>query len=597
MQFRVVGAVVVIASILGGCAGASNTLAVPNMGAGSTTPGKATLSIRFAIPLTKQRVASHSRRPRYISPATSLVSVAVGAATPLTIPIGPSAAGCTPITPTLSETTWNTGGFPQYQAVAESTDGTAWFAGNNVFSAEQVVGANTVMPPVNLSAASDYPISITGDPIDNSMWIGRVYGSNFIDHVYFNGSTWTYAPVTVAGASTVYVTSLAAGGDGNIYYSHEASASAGSEATTLGRLVAGAYDAEYPTSLLSNGVARVKEGTDGSIWFIETDGTLGNMKVTPSPSTAVEIPGSSAGGSLLFRPIGLAVSPADGSAYYVKFDGTTTSIGHVSASGTILPDVGLPSSLNNHAITALAIGADGAIWFADYGGTIGSVTLGGTYTAFPTPLGGASSTPDDIIAAKNNLLYIAERGSDYFATVAFSYTCTASITAPVGTIPISVKAFDASGNLLSQALNVNQTIAPDTANVLSFTLNGVVDHVVLTPANAIVGSGCSAPYTSNVSISANAVDKSGNYILGSGTPTDSLGNAVQIQLSTNDPSPVTSDTFSPSTLTIPSSTSSVFAVSTNSGSSFQVGGTFVGAPPASLPAIAPITMVPSGSRC
>lgn len=91
------------------------------------------------------------------------------------------------------------------------------------------------------------------------------------------------------------------------------------------------------------------------------------------------------------------------------------------------------------------------------------------------------------------------------------YNCSAYFDAPIGTITLRVKAWDAAGgtgNVLSEAIIASQTIVEGADNAVSVTLDGVVATLTLALSDSIA-AGTASSFTATVG----GKDASGNTIL------------------------------------------------------------------------------------
>ncbi len=110
--------------------------------------------------------------------------------------------------------------------------------------------------------------------------------------------------------------------------------------------------------------------------------------------------------------------------------------------------------------------------------------------------------------------------------------CSGTIAAPVGNDTFAVKLYsgqNAAGNLLSTG-SLAQTIVANQANSVNVTFNGVVASLAVSIPTITPGTQGSAVVT------VNAIDASGNTIVGPGRYVDANGNPLTIALSDSDTS-------------------------------------------------------------
>jgi virginiamycin B lyase len=142
----------------------------------------------------------------------------------------------------------------------------------------------------------------------------------------------------------------------------------------------------------------------------------------------------------------------------------------------------------------------------------------------------------DYVSAGTNSISIAISsggtavGSPTVLNCTSGSTCSTSLTAPIGADTFSVTLYsgaNATGNVLGLG-SAAKTIVVNTANVVSLTLNGVVNSlalVVTSPTSLPAGS------TATETVTVNALDAAGYTIVAPGGYVDASGNPVAVSVS------------------------------------------------------------------
>ena len=338
-----------IGALLAGCGGggastAGSVPAGPGLGASSA------LKIHLDVPLTKSGAANR-RKPQYVSASTQSFAVTVGANPPVNVNVSSISPACT-LNTAITETNTNS---TQPNQLTKVADGTVWYGLQSGQAIKQILAGGAPGNNVSTYDASNpmYYDSITsiGPDVDGSLWTGHFdTGVYTVGHVTGGNS---YTPVSMGNFGSYFATSFASGAAaGDEYFTYEDSTP--TLQPHLGHIAAGAVDA-LPHGSLSGNAIRVKAGS-GRVWFNEDNGSVGYM-LTDGTYTTHEFTPSGTGA--ISYPAGIAVAP-DNSLYFVKVSGAQPSIGHVDSTGSFLPTISLPASLNNAQINGLAIGPDGA---------------------------------------------------------------------------------------------------------------------------------------------------------------------------------------------------------------------------------------------
>ena len=195
----------------------------------------------------------------------------------------------------------------------------------------------------------------------------------------------------------VHPSLIAAGPDGNLWFTQWQSSSLISRITTAGVVT------QWPTPSAMN-TAGITAGPDGNVWFAEElyGGTSGGClaKVTPAGEvTEYPIPTQDQ-----FSPMYVAADPA-GNIWYTDGQawGTSNIIGKFTIANGSFTEYPIPWC-SPHGIT---VGPDGNIWFAGYGNNcIGRMTPSGVVTTYPVPTAGTG--PYNITTGADGNLWFSE---------------------------------------------------------------------------------------------------------------------------------------------------------------------------------------------
>jgi len=162
---------------------------------------------------------------------------------------------------------------------------------------------------------------------------------------------------------------------------------------------------EFPLPQTGSGPSQIAAGSDGNLWFTETNPLTQKIgRITPTGVIA-EFPlvGSA------FPAVDIA-SGADGNLWVTIADtgeGSFAAIGRITLAGAVtLYPLANPASSPN----SITPGPDGALWFTELiGNRIGRITTAGVITEFPLPT--AQSQPRGIAAGPDGNLWFAESGT------------------------------------------------------------------------------------------------------------------------------------------------------------------------------------------
>ena len=569
--------VFVIGTLLASCGGGSGSVqSVPALPSSGGAKQAASLTVNLNVPITRT-ASAHLRKPQYVSTSTQSFAITVGVSAPVNVNVSSLSPACN-LGSTLVETTTSA----QPTQIMPATDGSGqlWYGttGAPFNNIGQILYGGAKGKTVNTYDAGDPSyydkIIAVGPDVDGSFWAGSFNAGTFsVGHVTGRSS---YAPVAMGTLGSFHATSFAQGAAAGDEYFTYADATPTLQ-PSIGHITAGAIDAT-PHGILTGNALRVKAGA-GRVWLNESDGSVAYMPTDGTYTVHAYVPAGA--GSLTYQA-GLMVAP-DNSLYFVMVSGTQPSIGHLAADFSSFTTISLPAFLNNAQITGLTLGPDGAIWMASITNGLFRVTTAGVVSGpYATPLGGAGAGVDDIATGSDKAIYFTEYNSAYYGRVALSYACSATVPVPPGSTTVTIKAYDgqnATGNLLSQTLNNPVTVSANGTTNLSFTLDGIVDHVNLVATPNPAPLGCFSPYAGSTTISAQAVDAGGNIIIGSGGVADAAGNPLQLLLSAAQPTV----SFSAPTLAWPAPTSSTATISNLATTPLTFSAVSTGATPANVP--------------
>ncbi len=530
----------------GGGGGGSHP-AVPSVPQ-TTAKGSGSLQFSITVAPPSGTVESKSRAPKYVSPATKSFSVSVaGTATNIDVVSGSPGCNTSYAQPSTTETPVNL----QPRGIIRGSDGNIWFV-------EDSGGSVGTLSPGG--AYVDYSTGFLENSLivgpDGGYWIGNVFSSTIGDlapdrssYNLISGLPSDVLLLTMASDRSVWFTPFTSGPFNAVYH-----------LSSTGTFLPG--DTISTTTGMTTGTPIL--GPDNAIWVTENNGTNGFIaRIAKSGSTwsltnEYPLPG------IVFA----IVNGPDGAIW-----GEDQANGHIYRI-TTTGGVSTPASITAGAVFGMTYGTDGAFWLAEYSNNlIARVTPAGAVQEFAVPT--ASAAASYIAYGSDNATYYSEQQVNKIGRLSFPVACTATLALPTGSATATVTAYDAtggasgSGNKLSiQMLPV--TVTANTTNTVNFVLNGVVKSLVI--SNAASSNPCAS--SGSVPLNVEALDASGNAIIGPGNYSDAAGDPLTITLTTTDTSG--HSTFANGVITGPSGT----APALNWSSGFQnfqtVGATVTG---------------------
>jgi streptogramin lyase len=452
MTFRLV-ALLCAASLMAACSGRmGGQTALPSVVPDSTaasraalakTPGEGSLTVRV-------KTAHPAKSPKYVSPSTQALSIAITGPTKLKEIVGLSAGakGCqSSVTdPNCSLVIAGLANCPTtkncYSASVVAYD--KYDAGSNTIPpgarklsaalnvAFSIQSGNTLIPLVLQGIVSTIAVIPGPDTtLTGSQQTGFVFPKCFLgketvsvlaldaDRNYILGPGAPAIAVVSANPAQLSVPKAKpdspntfeltppkapayAYGNELVKLTVTATPGAGSGATPKSATVDVTYSGdicgkftEFPIPTTASHPAGIAGGPDGNLWFTEDTGNkIG--RITPAGSiTEFPVPSAGAG------PYGIAAGP-DGNLWFAE--SSISKIGKITTAGSA---VEYPTLTAAAAPVDLAAGPDGNMWFTeDAADQIGRVTTGGIVSEFPVLT--AASDPFGITAGSDGNLWFTE---------------------------------------------------------------------------------------------------------------------------------------------------------------------------------------------
>lgn len=235
--------------------------------------------------------------------------------------------------------------------------------------------------------ASGEPYGIVAGP-DGAMWFTED-GGNKIGRITTGGAVTNEFTVPTSGAEP---NGIALGSDNNLWFTEFAEFGT----AKIGTVTTGGTFHEYSSGLTSTAYPLgITPGPDGNLWFTEKNAAHVGRITTAGVITEF--------GGLSGSATGTDWIASDGTNLWFTEIGTNT-IGEMNTSGTLLHEYSLASIPNSTSPGAIALGPDGALWFAEYGAagsSIGRITTAGVISSFST----SSNIPNYIATGSDGALW------------------------------------------------------------------------------------------------------------------------------------------------------------------------------------------------
>ncbi len=256
-------------------------------------------------------------------------------------------------------------------------------------------GQFQMFPLPNLNS---YPTAITLTS-DGSIWFiafqgngklnppgdvapGFTGGYSEIGHMMPDGTFQIFAlPSSIAHVA--FLTSIAAGSDGNLWFTENLDIN-GNTAQRIGRVTPAGVFSEFPLRGLVNYayLRQIIAGPDGNLWFSIEGSDKDNNAVGEFGRITLQ-------GAISIFPLGKFIVPMDvtiGPDSNLWFT-TYQTVGYITRTGSIRtfdPDPHA-ASYNRISVAGITTGPDGALWFSTADVAVGRVTTTGTFTIYPFP--------------------------------------------------------------------------------------------------------------------------------------------------------------------------------------------------------------------
>jgi virginiamycin B lyase len=505
--------------LLAGCGGGGGSQSI-----GPAVPQKLPAgsgNVQFAIDVPANTVQAKSRKAQYVSPATQSIAV-TAAGTTTNINVVSGSPGCTTNygQPSIFETAVNT----QPRGVVRGPDGNIWFVEDGGYSIGTIAPGGVYTD----NYFGYFENGIIVGP-DGALWTTSPH-NDILGHVttagavtYFGGFPEDIQYIAQAADNTVWGTAYTQGPPNKVYHiAANGSWLSADTITTQGTTTMPAL------------------GPDGAMYVTENNGVTGWIaRIAKSGSVwslTNEFP---------FATIPDAITAGPDNALWITDD--TGAVYRMTTNGAITATYAL-SPGKHVAIHTLP---DGALWVAEYDANkIARVTTTGTINEYTIPH--AATNPYDVAAGSDGI-YFSEQNANIIGRLNFPVSCTATASLPAGSATVTVTAYDAAGGaagsghvLSTQTTPV--TVTANTTTTVNFVLNGVVKSLIV--SNGTLPNTCAS--SGSVPLNVEALDASGNAIIGPGNYSDASGDPLTITLTTTDNSG--HSTFANGTITAPSAT-------------------------------------------
>jgi streptogramin lyase len=515
----------IFTTVLAGCGGGGGHVAATTPAVTKTASPQGTGKVQFSIVVPPPKTGqSKSRSPKFVSPATKSVSVAI-AGTTTNIDVASVSPGCVSdyTHPAISEI----GVGQEPRGIILGPDGDMYVVEDGG------TGLGQVTPSGAFSDANtgrlQQPVVIGGD---GEFWIGDVF-SNTIGHMSFDRQTYNefsgfpgdFNSMALAPDNTIWYTVITTTPKNVLYH-------VGADGTWL----------SGDTITLQDPAWDVIQGPDGAMWATESYGTTGFVarvaKVGGAWTLTNEFP---------FPGNAYAVTTGSDHALWISDNGDG-KVSRMTTGGIVTGQY----QASPGATRGIALGPDGAVWVTEYdANAVARVTTSGAVTEFTPP--SPESSPFAIANGSDGAVYFTERTTSQAGRIQFPVACTSSTAVPAGSAVATVTAYDGLGGAAGSGhplslVTVPVTVPLNTTTTVNLVLNGIVSSagVVAEPFDPLCSSSGSYPLTLI------ARDISGNVIIGPGGYSDAAGSPLTFTLTTTDTSG--RSTLSNAAITAPGST-------------------------------------------
>ena len=381
-----------------------------------------------------------------------------------------------PATPTYTATINWGDGTPTTQGIIQQS---STVIGNHVYTK---LGTFQVTVMISLVGAPDTAIStslalvevagpidevkdgITGDPSsiaagsDGNLWFTQS-GSGQIGRITTGGAV-TEFPTGLASGITPR--SIADGPDGNLWFTQDGAAA-------IGRITLQGVVTDFIRGFMPNSTPdMITSGPDGNLWFTDDSGAIG--RITPQ-GVVTEFTAGLASGTV---PGSITTGP-DGDLWFTEMgvDLNPSYIGRITTRGAIT-NFPLPAGreVASDGFNTITAGPDGALWFTEGSGAIGRITTSGLVTDFNDGLS-ADSQLNGITAGPDGNLWFVDSGTNHVdrittAGVISTFAIPTSNSVPLGIVTGSDDNLWFTENNAGQ---IGQVVLPNSVIPIGATLN------------------------------------------------------------------------------------------------------------------------------
>jgi streptogramin lyase len=192
---------------------------------------------------------------------------------------------------------------------------------------------------------------------------------------------WRITPAGVMTEFTIpsdsYIFGLASGPDGNIWFTEYLT-------HKIGRITPAGVVTEFPTPSNPSSPQGIVAGPDGNLWFTEL-GRIGRINPAGFRFSPHHLPTFTITEFQVPKPEPRKIAVGrDGNLWFT--DESTGSVGIVNTEGQYLGSVSLNYPINSWVNIASA--QDGRVWFGNYNGLFGSISVSGSASFFQPEFGG-----------------------------------------------------------------------------------------------------------------------------------------------------------------------------------------------------------------
>lgn len=318
---------------------------------------------------------------------------------------------------------------------------------------------------------------------DGSIWFTESVTNQIGRLTVGTGTTEFTVPPPASGAA--YLGDITRGPDGAMWFG---------EVADIGRIDTAGNVTHFFTGGGPPGGTWMTTGPNGTIWSTQGYGYLEGVDISGKPIASFTLGLDSSLGDLAFGPDGTLWVIVAGQPRDVTNLRQVTTAGNIAREFTVTP---VP--------TAIAAGADGAMWFTAGSGNIGRIDANGAITLFPTPT--ANSGPSDIRSGPDGALWFTEALMNKIGRITTSGVFTEY---PLPPIPAGASCAAASGGISQVPGPRRLTIAPDGSIWFTEPCLNQIGHLSLTSSSTPItgemspseGSGTSGTFAFSFSDSA-----------------------------------------------------------------------------------------------